>query len=144
MNKKDTKIYHIGFHIIPTLDKNGVSAAYKKIVDDVAKVGTIIEQEETQEIELAYTIRHHKRNTDGTYDTFSEAHFGTIKFEAEPAKIPALKKSTETDTNIMRCLVIETIKEETRVGDILPDVNVKAKEVEEAPEAPVTPQADKE
>jgi hypothetical protein len=49
----------------------------------------------------------------GGKKTFKEAYFGWIKFEGEPASVALFSKEIEKLPNILRYLIIKTVREST-------------------------------
>ena len=131
-NKKVTKIYEAGLHLIPTIEKDKVSGVFEEIKKAItAEEGSEILSENQPELQnLAYTIRHTVRQGDGSYNRYDESYLGSVKFRATREGVVGVKKSLQGNESILRFIVLETPEEDTRIGEKLPD-----EEAEEAAEA---------
>ncbi|HEV8677694.1 MAG TPA: hypothetical protein VN701_02590, partial [Candidatus Paceibacterota bacterium] len=58
---------------------------------------------------LAYTV---ERATSGHHERFDEAYFGFIKFATERDNIPALEAWLRSNREILRFLLVETVRED--------------------------------
>ena len=58
---------------------------------------------------LAYTI---ERSDSGKREKFTEAYFGWIKFATERGSIPPLQENLRAMPEVLRYLVIETVRED--------------------------------
>jgi ribosomal protein S6 len=101
-------VYEIGFHLVPTVEEGDVSGVADKIR---ALVGDaeIIKTEAPRKMTLAYTI---ERSVQGKREKYTESYFGFIKFAAEPANIPALQAALRAMSEVLRFIVVETVREE--------------------------------
>ena len=90
----------------------------------------IIAEELPVFIDLAYTI---VKTVDHKNKRFDEAYFGWIKFEGTPSGIAELEEGLKKDENVLRYLVVKTIRENTFIAKKF--TGAKVKEVEEAPVA---------
>ena len=116
MLKKETQVYEVGFHIIPTLSESEV----KSVFDSVKKtLKEVIAESEPTHMPLAYTIRHSTRKDDGSYDRFDEAYFASFKFVANKSDIADIQKMLQESNKILRFLLTETVEENTRVDTAL-------------------------
>ena len=108
---KDSRpVYEIGFHVLSTVDESGVGAMLEAIRNELTKAtAEIIKEQFPQKIALAYTI---ERAVSGKRDKYSDAYFGSIKFAMEREHIPALEALLRGSKNILRYLLIETVREE--------------------------------
>lgn len=111
--KDPRPVYEVGFHLLPSIPEEGVGAAVEKIR---ALLGDaeIIAQGFPQKMTLAYTI---ERANAGKRDKFTQSYFGWIKFAApERDGIPALEKALTALNEVLRFLIIETVREEIKVS----------------------------
>lgn len=102
-------IYEIEYHLIPTLTEVEVTTA----VDSLRKVlgqAEIIKGEAPVKIPLAYVI---ERRGQGKREKYSEAYFGFIKFATEKENIAALEQYLRATHEVLRHLLIETVREDT-------------------------------
>ena len=111
--EKDSKatVYELSYLLLPSLANEqvpGIAASLKEQL--TALGGAIISDENPVLIDLAYsmtkvvqTLRHKA----------TSAYFGWIKFEMEADGMVAAKKALDANDNILRYLIIKTVKENT-------------------------------
>ena len=110
-NDIDSRIYEVGYLLAPKIEEGEVPAHYSNLKDLIATLGgSVIADEIPRMINLAYTIAKVVQNVRNKYDT---AYFGWTKFEMEPEKVLELKKKLDLDTNIVRFLLVKTVRENT-------------------------------
>lgn len=113
-NKKEeifAKIYEIGYHIIPVVAVENLSSEVDNIKNFLVKEGVEIISEDFPKLcDLAYTIL---KSVGGTRRKFDTAYFGWIKFDAREIPIAKVKKFLDENENILRYLLINTVKENT-------------------------------
>ncbi len=107
----ETQVYEVGFHIVPTVEE----ADLGKEVDSIKSLiesngGTFIADEFPKPITLAYTI---VKNIEGKIKKFDTASFGWIKFEMKTDSIVNVKEGIDLNKNVLRFLIIKTVKEST-------------------------------
>jgi ribosomal protein S6 len=101
-------IYEIGYHVVPTVGEDGVAKqveAIRKALGDAE----IISEGFPQKMTLAYTV---ERAAQGKREKFTESYFGFIKFAMERDAIVACKEKIAAMPQILRYLVIETVRED--------------------------------
>src|SRR3989344_854385 len=106
--KNTTPVYEIGFHIVPTVGEEGVSA----VVESVRKAlgdAEIISEGFPKKITLAYQV---ERATQGKREKYTESYFGHIKFAMQRDGITAFTTAMHTMDPILRFLIIETVRED--------------------------------
>ena len=113
-SKKLKSVYDLGFHIIPTLEDSDALKVFNSVKSTIEKSSEILNVEEPKKIELEYTITHKVRDENGVYYRFDDAYFATVKFFCDKTFINELKQSLKENENIMRILVVETVRDETR------------------------------
>lgn len=109
-------VYEVGFHLVPTVGEDGVAAVVEKIRKLLGDA-EIIAEHFPQKMTLAYTI---ERATQGPSTTlgaskrekYSESYFGSIKFATEREALPALAEALRAMKEVLRFLLIETVREE--------------------------------
>ena len=110
-NNKDSKVYEVGFLLVPTLSEEEVPAVYGDMKELVASLGgEVISDEMPKMINLAYTMSKTIQNINNKFDT---AYFGWTKFFMDADKIADLKKKLDFDPKVIRFLIIKTVKENT-------------------------------
>jgi ribosomal protein S6 len=115
MAKNDTdQVYELGYNIISTLPEDEVAVkvgAFKALLE---KLGAeLISDQYPEFIDLAYEM---SRTIENKRNTFASAYFGWIKFALDAEKIEELKKVLDDDNNILRYLLIKTVRENTIVA----------------------------
>ena len=103
-NDFETQVYELGFHIIPSVEKNNIADEIGSIRSAIEKLGGIFVAEEFPKlITLAYTMT---KDIDGKRYKFNNAYFGWLKFEIG-------KELIDSNNNILRFLIIKTVREST-------------------------------
>ncbi|MEJ0001596.1 MAG: 30S ribosomal protein S6 [bacterium] len=104
-------VYEIGYLLVPTTAEEQVPALYGNMKEAVTSMeGTLISDEMPKMIPLAYTMLKVYKNVRSKYDT---AYFGWVKFTMDSQKLLELKKTLDLDPNIIRFLIVKTVKENT-------------------------------
>jgi ribosomal protein S6 len=104
-----TIIYEVGFHLVPTISEDGVAAAVEKVRAAIGKGAEFISEGYPHKISLAYTI---ERASQGKREKYSEAWFGWIKFAQNKSKTPVLEAALNASPDVLRSLIIETVRED--------------------------------
>lgn len=103
-----TPIYEVGFHIVPAVGDDGVQAVVEKIRNVIGNA-EIIAEGAPAKMSLAYTI---ERATAGKREKFTESYFGWIKFATERENIAALEEALRNNKEVLRSIVINTVRED--------------------------------
>ncbi|MFA6551905.1 MAG: 30S ribosomal protein S6 [Candidatus Paceibacterota bacterium] len=107
----EAKIYEVGFHILPSIAPEKVVAEVSAIKEVMEKRKSVFLSEDFPKLkQLSYSIR---KQVQGKYQKFNSAYFGWVKFETEPEMLLEIKKELDKNTNILRYLIIKTVKENT-------------------------------
>ncbi len=108
---KDARVYELGYLLVPTIKEEDIAVHYGNIKELVVSLGgEVIADEMPKMLPLAYTIQkvvsniRHKHNS---------AYFGWTKFYMDGAKVLQMKAKLDLDPNIVRFLLIKTVKENT-------------------------------
>ena len=112
-NNQESKlgVYELGYLLDPKLTDD---QAAKKATDLGAmmsqEAGEVIASGEPKMRSLAYqmTIK-----TEGKRRDYEKAYFGWVKFTQSPAAIAELEKKVKSDTQVVRYLLIKTVREDT-------------------------------
>ena len=108
---KDNSIYEVGYHLIPTIEEGDVLTEVLKIKTLIEENdGLIIAEELPKMIPLAYEI---SKSIGSKKQDFNKAYFGFIKLEVEPSKIDSIKIKLETFDEVLRFIIIKTVRENT-------------------------------
>lgn len=129
--KEGVKVYEIGFHIAPTVSEENLVHEVNKIKDVLQAEGSSVVSEDFPRLRaLTYPIAKHIQ---GSNKKYKEGYFGWIKFEGSPESAVALKKAVDTMENVIRFLIIKTVKENTLYGTKFASKSEMKKKTEEKP-----------
>ena len=133
------KVYEIGFVLVSSIPQEKVAGEFDALKDVIAKAGASMIAEEAPEMrQLAYTM---VKKIHGANVRFDEGYFGWVKFELSSSAIEGVKKSLDAIDNILRYLLITTVRENTYLGKKAPAVAFGEKEAGLiAPEGTVVPE----
>ena len=123
----EPRIYELGYHLVPTLAEEQIakaSGAVRGMVERISK--DVIAEELPVFIDLAYTI---VKTVEHKNKRFDQAYFGWIKFEGSPAGIAELEEGLKKDDNVLRYMIVKTIRENTFIAKKF--TGAKVKEIEE-------------
>lgn len=110
-NSDEIAVYELGYHLVPGTDDENISSEVSIIKSAIEKNGgNFIDEGLPKKIKLAYDI---VLSESGKRQKFSSAYFGWVKFDMELSKIGNLKNILEENKNIIRLLIIKTVKEST-------------------------------
>jgi len=108
---KDARIYELGYLLVPTVVEENVPAVYGNLKELISSFkGGFISDDMPRSIPLAYTMSKVISNVRHKFNT---AYFGWVKFEMDAEKILELKKKLDLDPQILRFLILKTVKENT-------------------------------
>jgi len=135
MEKVETKekeggvqVYELGYHIVSTVAEENLSKEVETLKAIVLKDGgSLVSEGEPKLINLAYSMA---KSVADIKKKFNTAYFGWIKFETKSELMPAIKKAVDLNPNILRYLLIKTVRENTMFA---PKLNIKTLSKEEAP-----------
>lgn len=107
----DPKVYEIGYLLVPSIPEENIPIIYGNLKELIANLdGRMISDEMPVILNLAYIMQKTVQNVRNKYDT---AYFGWVKFFMDSEKVLELKKKLDLDPNIIRFLIIKTVKENT-------------------------------
>ncbi len=113
-SKDSTKIYEVGFHIAPFVSEENVAHEVSLIKNALDSIKAEVISEDFPRLRaLSYPIT---KVIKGDKKVCHEAYFGWVKFEVSKDSIDGLKKEIEKIDNIIRFLLIETVRENTLYG----------------------------
>lgn len=111
ISPKVTQIYEIGYLLVPTIEEERIPEAYGNLKETVTSFGgELISDEMPKSIGLAYSMLKVISNVRHKFNT---AYFGWVKFEMSTEKVTELKKKLDLDTNVIRFLIVKTVRENT-------------------------------
>jgi len=102
-------IYEVGFHLVPTIAEDGVGAAVEKVRKIIGDDAEFISEGYPQKVQLAYVV---ERAAQGKREKYGEAWFGWIKFAQVRGKMPAVEAALSASREVLRSLIIETVRED--------------------------------
>ncbi len=133
----DTKVYEVGFLLVPTVKEEEVPVLFGNLKDLVNTLGgSVVSDEMPKMMQIAYPMTKVVSNVRGKFTT---AYFGWVKFVMEPAQVLELKKKLDLDPTMLRFLITKTVKENTIAakrfvrGDVHRKPEVKKEEGEAMP-----------
>lgn len=113
--KEDMKVYEISFHIVPIVGEDNLAHEVQEIKSLLLKIKASVISEDFPRLKtLAYPL---SKMIGGSKKTFKDAYFGWIKFETKGEEMGEFTKGIEKLENILRYLVIKTVKENTLYGN---------------------------
>jgi len=111
INNSDSRIYEVGFHIVPTASEEEVISITNTVKDTIESAkGAIFMEQNPLLVNLAYSMDHIVANKKSIHNS---AYFGWAKFQIEPEDISIIKNVLEKNENIIRFLIIKTVREDT-------------------------------
>ena len=113
METEGTKLYELGYLLIPTL-------AEEALVDEVNKVrtylekdgGLIISEGQPEMKKLAYEIA--ERGVTSKKTKFDDAFFAWIRFQTSPDAIVTIQEDLDKNAKVLRFLIIKPSKDNPR------------------------------
>jgi ribosomal protein S6 len=107
----DSRVYEISFIFDNKLDENKALEKFNAIKQSIATLGgSFISEEVPYMRELAYEMTRVVNNVN---IRFNEGYFGWIKFELDADKVKDLEKGIKADEEVVRHLVVKTVRENT-------------------------------
>ncbi len=106
--KNTTPVYEIGFHVVPTVGDEGVSAVVESIRKTLGDA-EIISEGFPHKMTLAYQV---ERATQGKREKYTESYFGHIKFAMQRETINAFTEAVRAMQPVLRFLITETVRED--------------------------------
>ncbi len=135
----NTAVYEVSYLLLPSVSAEEIPAKAVSLKDAVTSAGAkIISSEDPILIDLAYTIS--KVSNTGTKKADS-GYFGWVKFEITKDGIADVKKVFDTDEDVLRHLIIKTVRENTLLeGKMKLKKEDKARKDEPKDEAIIAPE----
>lgn len=107
----DSRVYEISFIFDNKLDEGAALEKGNAIKQSIATLGgSFISEEAPYMRELAYEMTRVQNNVNVR---FNEGYFGWIKFEMAGEKVKEFEKALKLDEQIVRYLVVKTVRENT-------------------------------
>ncbi|MDQ3245099.1 MAG: 30S ribosomal protein S6 [bacterium] len=106
-----TQIYELGYLLVPTITDENLGSVYTSIKDLVANFkGEFISDDMPHMMVLAYPMLKVVANVRNKFDS---AYFGWVKFEMSTSSILELKKKLDLDPNVIRFIILKTVRDNT-------------------------------
>jgi ribosomal protein S6 len=110
-NREGFTVYELGYLILPSIPEDKLGDVVSLIRNVItAQEGIEIDAEAPIKQDLAYSM---SKVIGASRYVVSDAYLGWIKFEAEPAKIGAIKDRVEKMGEVLRFLLIKAPRETT-------------------------------
>lgn len=107
----NSRVYELGYLLVPTIPETDLPVIYGNLKELVSSLGGVaISDEMPKMIPLAYAMLKVIANVRNKFKT---AYFGWVKFTMDSDKILELKKKLDLDPNLIRFLILKTVKENT-------------------------------
>jgi ribosomal protein S6 len=105
------RVYELGYLLAPTISEEDLPMVFGNLKELVSSLdGMHISDENPKMIPLAYAMVKVVANIRHKFNT---AYFGWMKFAMDSDKVLELKKKLDLDGNIIRFLILKTVKENT-------------------------------
>lgn len=135
----ENAVFEVGFLLVPTIAEENLGVEVQNIKALIEKnQGTFISEDFPKMRQLAYTIAV---ASEGKKTKYSQAYFGWIKFEVSPEAISAIRSELGRNQNIIRFLLIDTVRENTLASQKMtfrPPTTTDKKKPEDENAAPVS------
>lgn len=120
----DGRIYEISFIFDNKLDESAALEKGNAIKQSIATLGgSFISEEAPYMRELAYEMTRVVNNVNVR---FNVGYFGWIKFEMDASKVKELEKGLKLDEEMVRYLVVKTVRENTVFTKRAPVIKVES------------------
>lgn len=120
----DSRVYEISFIFDNRLDESAALEKSNALKQSIATLGgSFISEEAPYMRELAYEMIRVINNVNVR---FSEGYFGWIKFEMSPLKVKQFEAPVALDEEVIRYLVVGTVKDNTVFTKRAPVVKVES------------------
>lgn len=117
---QEPKIYELGYLVVSSVGEEGVPAFVGSLHEAIGERGGNVISEDFPVIRvLSYVM---EKRVGGAKQKHDRGYFGWIKFELLPGNLHALKTFVEGKEEMLRSLIIETVRENTLVPQQKPFV----------------------
>ena len=124
------QVYELGYHIVSTVAEENLPKEVETLKATVLQDGgSLVSEGEPKLINLAYSMT---KSVADTKKKFNTAYFGWLKFETKSELMPMIKKAVDANPNVLRYLLIKTVRENTLYTPKLNSVKVGEKEAPKA------------
>ncbi len=107
----NNRVYELGYLLVPTIEEVNVPTVFGNLKELVSSLGGVhISDEMPKLTPLAYSM---VKTVANVRNKFNSAYFGWVKFTMDSDKVLELKKKMDLDPNVIRFLILKTVKENT-------------------------------
>jgi ribosomal protein S6 len=107
----NSRVYELGYLLVPTIAEEDIPVNYGNLKDLVSSFGgDVISDEMPKMTILAYSMQKVVSNV---RNKFNKGYFGWVKFVMNSDKVLELKKKLDLDSNLIRFLILKTVRENT-------------------------------
>lgn len=111
----EPRVYELGYLIAPTVDEGDLQEKRDALVATITNAkGIVIDESLPLLIDLAYSMDVMIKNKKHIYD---QGYFGWIKFDVAPHEIEGLQKAVEEHKELIRFILIKTVRENTLTSE---------------------------
>ncbi len=135
---QESKLYELGYHIIPTIAAEAIGEETAKIKEIIASQGGVIVSESMPDlIDLAYPL---SKITDNKRKAYESAYFGWVTFTGDPQAAVAIDKDIVGVDAVLRYLIVKTTPEAASAAmEKMAFLSSKSKKRDEAPAEAAVP-----
>jgi len=107
----DVNLYEVGYLVVSSIPEEVVAGEVSKIKEAIEKNGGIIKSDEYPKLRtLAYEMR--KAVGGHNYKKYNTAYFGWMRFETEGSSLAEIKKTIDSNDQILRHILVHVPKDE--------------------------------
>jgi ribosomal protein S6 len=111
IESRDPRVYELGYLVLPTVGDAKIADVVSTLKKTISHhSGEQISEGAAELIDLAYDM---SKVIENKRHTFQTAYFGWVKFEVAPDKLESIKAMLDSNGDLLRYLLIGTIKEDT-------------------------------
>ena len=109
--KDDLRVYEVGYLLLPFVTEENLAREVSQIKETITlSGGAVFSEENPHMLSLAYPMYKVVSNKK---TKFESAYFGWAKFDGDPKDVSKVKKAMEAKDNVLRFIIIKTIREDT-------------------------------
>lgn len=110
-NVLEPRVYEFSYLLVPSLSEEDLDSEIQAMNQLITQLGgSHIASDHPQLIDLAYDMT---RVIENKNYKFSQGYFGWFKFELAPSQLAEIKTALEKNLNIIRFLLITTVRDNT-------------------------------
>lgn len=111
VEQAENRIYELGYHVVSSIPEEKLPAEVTAVKDLLEASGAVFISEEFPKLKtLSYAMT---KVVGARHLKFDTAYFGWLKFEITPGAVDAIRKALEKNDNIIRFILIKTVREST-------------------------------